>query len=180
MFNKYFCEIENNIKSVFQRYREICKQSEVMPILFFNEADALINKRTENIEHSVDKMDNAMQNIILQEIENLDGILIATTNLTSNLDKAFERRFLFKVEFTKPNCGVRAKLWHSMLKDLSDEQAMFLASNYDFSGGQIENIARKNTIDFILTGSAPTMEQIEGYCKVELLDNRQRKRIGFC
>ena len=38
----------------------------------------------------------------------------------------------------------------------------------------------KNTIDFILTGSAPTMEQIEGYCKVELLDNRQRKRIGFC
>ena len=180
MRNKYVGESEKNIKAVFQRYREICKHSEVMPILFFNEADALINKRTENIEHSVDKMDNAMQNIILQEIENLDGILIATTNLTSNLDKAFERRFLFKVEFTKPNCGVRAKLWHSMLKDLSDEQAMFLASNYDFSGGQIENIARKNTIDFILTGSAPTMEQIEGYCKVELLDNRQRKRIGFC
>ena len=180
MRNKYVGESEKNIKAVFQRYREICKQSEVMPILFFNEADALINKRTENIEHSVDKMDNAMQNIILQEIENLDGILIATTNLTSNLDKAFERRFLFKVEFNKPNCEVKAKLWHSMLKDLSDEQAMFLARNYDFSGGQIENIARKKTIDFILTGSAPTMEQIESYCKVELIDNRQQKRIGFC
>ena len=87
MRNKYVGESEKNIKAVFQRYREICKQSEVMPILFFNEADALINKRTENIEHSVDKMDNAMQNIILQEIENLDGILIATTNLTSNLDE---------------------------------------------------------------------------------------------
>jgi hypothetical protein len=35
-----------------------------MPILFFNEADAIINKRVENVEHSVDKMDNAMQNII--------------------------------------------------------------------------------------------------------------------
>lgn len=179
MRNKYVGESEKNIKSVFQRYREICKQSEVMPILFFNEADALINKRTENIEHSVDKMDNAMQNIILQEIENLDGILIATTNLTSNLDKAFERRFLFKIEFSKPNCEVKAKLWHSMLKELSDEQAMFLARNYDFSGGQIENIARKNTIDYILTGSTPSLEQIESYCKVELLDNSQRKRIGF-
>ena len=179
MRNKYVGESEKNIKSVFQRDREICKQSEVMPILFFNEADALINKRTENIEHSVDKMDNAMQNIILQEIENLDGILIATTNLSSNLDKAFERRFLFKIEFNKPNCEVKAKLWHSMLKDLSDEQAMFLARNYDFSGGQIENIARKNTIDYILTGSTPSLEQIESYCKVELLDNSQRKRIGF-
>ena len=46
--------------------------------------------------HSVDKMDNAMQNIILQEIEDLDGILIATTNQTSNLDSAFERRFIYK------------------------------------------------------------------------------------
>ena len=67
-----------------------------------------------------------------------------------------------------------------MLKNISDDDAQTLASKFDFSGGQIENIARKNTIEFILTGSAPTMEQIEGYCKVELLDNRQRKRIGFC
>ena len=45
MRNKYVGESEKNIKAVFQRYREICKQSEVMPILFFNEADALISKR---------------------------------------------------------------------------------------------------------------------------------------
>ena len=100
--DKWVGESEKNIKEVFARYRRLCQNSEVMPILFFNEADAIINKRTENIEHSVDKMDNAMQNIILQEIENLDGILIATTNLTSNLDRAFERRFLYKVEFHKP------------------------------------------------------------------------------
>ena len=68
-----------------------------------------INKRTENISHSVDKMDNAMQNIILQEIEDLEGILIATTNLTSNLDSAFERRFLFKIEFHKPATDVKER-----------------------------------------------------------------------
>lgn len=68
-----------------------------------------INKRTENISHSIEKMDNAMQNIILQEIEDLEGILIATTNLTSNLDSAFERRFLFKIEFHKPATDVKER-----------------------------------------------------------------------
>jgi SpoVK/Ycf46/Vps4 family AAA+-type ATPase len=179
--DKYVGESEKNIKQVFTRYRELCKNADVLPILFFNEADALINKRTENIEHSVDKMDNAMQNIILQEIEDLDGILIATTNLTSNLDKAFERRFLFKIEFHKPNTDVKAKIWRSMLKDISADDARQLASHFDFSGGQIENIARKRTIDYILSGKFATVDEIEKYCQAELLDNKkERKHIsGF-
>jgi len=179
--DKWVGESEKNIKEVFNRYRELCKNSEVMPILFFNEADAIINKRSENIEHSVDKMDNAMQNIILQEIEDLDGILIATTNLTSNLDKAFERRFLYKVEFHKPETDVKVMIWQSMLKDISMDDARYLASHYDFSGGQIENIARKHTVDYILSGKTASLAEIEEYCRVELLaDNKQRKRItGF-
>lgn len=179
--DKWVGESEKNIKEVFSRYRRLCKNSEVMPILFFNEADAIINKRTENIERSIDKMDNAMQNIILQEIENLDGILIATTNLTSNLDKAFERRFIFKVEFHKPATEVKEKIWTSMLKDISSEDAHKLASRFDFSGGQIENIARKRTIDYILTGKYASFDEIEGYCRAELLTNtKERKHIaGF-
>ncbi|SFC46467.1 ATPase family associated with various cellular activities (AAA) [Xylanibacter ruminicola] len=181
MRDKFVGESEKNIKAVFARYREICQNSEVQPILFFNEADALINKRTENIEHSVDKMDNAMQNIILQEIEDLDGILIATTNLTSNLDSAFERRFLYKVEFHKPDTTVKSKIWRSMLKDLSDDDAQQLASHFDFSGGQIENIARKRTVDYILSGQYATLEQLEDYCRAEqLANNKSRHRIaGF-
>ena len=181
MRDKFVGESEKNIKAVFASYREICQNSEVQPILFFNEADALINKRTENIEHSVDKMDNAMQNIILQEIEDLDGILIATTNLTSNLDSAFERRFLYKVEFHKPDTTVKSKIWRSMLKDLSDDDAQQLASHFDFSGGQIENIARKRTVDYILSGQYATLEQLEDYCRAEqLANNKSRHRIaGF-
>ena len=133
--DKWVGESEKNIRDVFTRYRHLCKNCDVIPILFFNEADAIINKRTEHIEHSVDKMDNAMQNIILQEIENLDGILIATTNLTSNLDRAFERRFLYKVEFRKPAIDVKAQIWRSMLKDLRTDDARLLASHFDFSGG---------------------------------------------
>ena len=177
--DKYVGESEKNIKEVFSRYREICKESEVMPILFFNEADAIINKRTENVEHSVDKMDNAMQNIILQEIEDLEGILIATTNLTTNLDKAFERRFLFKVEFCKPDIEIKTKIWSSMLNDISIDDARQLASRFDFSGGQIENIARKRTVDYILTGKIASLDEIEGYCRAELLNGKERRRIGF-
>lgn len=181
MRDKWVGESEKNIKAVFENYRKLCRNSEVMPILFFNEADGIINKRTENISHSVDKMDNAMQNIILQEIEDLEGILIATTNLTSNLDSAFERRFLFKVEFNKPNTDVKAKIWSSMLKNISDDDAHKLASEFDFSGGQIENIARKRTIDFILSGEFADMEAIEGYCRNELLDDSKKRKpvVGF-
>ena len=177
--DKWVGESEKNIKEVFARYRNLCQTCEVMPILFFNEADAIINQRTENVEHSVDKMDNAMQNIILQEIEDLDGILIATTNLTSNLDKAFERRFLYKVEFHKPDTDVKTKIWRSMLKDISADDARQLASHFDFSGGQIENIARKRTVDYILSGKFASLDEIEGYCRAELLGGKERRNIGF-
>lgn len=177
--DKWVGESEKNIKEVFARYRNLCQTCDVMPILFFNEADAIINKRTENVEHSVDKMDNAMQNIILQEIEDLDGILIATTNLTSHLDKAFERRFLYKVEFHKPDTDVKTKIWRSMLKDISADDARQLASHFDFSGGQIENIARKRTVDYILSGKFASLDEIEGYCRAELLSGKERRSIGF-
>ena len=179
--DKWVGESEKNIKEVFARYRRVCRESEVMPILFFNEADAIINKRTENVEHSVDKMDNAMQNIILQEIEDLDGILIATTNLTCNLDSAFERRFLYKVEFHKPDTDVKAKIWRSMLKDISADDARQLASHFDFSGGQIENIARKRTVDYILSGRFASLNEIEGYCRDEQLANKKERKpiAGF-
>ena len=178
--DKWVGESEKNIKEVFARYRRLCQNSEVMPILFFNEADAIINKRTENVEHSVDKMDNAMQNIILQEIEDLDGILIATTNLTSNLDKAFERRFLYKVKFSKPTTEAREHIWHTMLPELSSDDISVLAEKYNFSGGQIENIARHYTIDTILhSDEATNLATLMRHCDGERLEKSEKKAIGF-
>ena len=183
MRDKFVGESEKNIKAVFQRYRELCRNSEVKPILFFNEADGIFGKRSTfgGTNPSVEKMDNAMQNIILQEIEDLEGILIATTNLTNNLDSAFERRFIFKIEFHKPDTKVKSLIWRSMLKDLSDEDARQLATNFDFSGGQIENIARKRTVDYILSGKYASLEEIEAYCRAEILSNKNERHhiAGF-
>lgn len=181
MRDKFVGESEKNIKAVFSNYRLLCEKCDVTPILFFNEADALINKRVENVQHSVDKMDNAMQNIILQEIENLEGILIATTNLTKNLDRAFERRFIYKVEFTKPDVPVKMKLWNSMMGDaITEEQARILSNKFDFSGGQIENIARKNIVDYILSGTSPSFDDILTNCSTEILTQANNTSpIGF-
>ena len=76
-----------------------------------------------------------MQNILLQEMERFEGILIATTNLAQNLDKAFERRFLYKIEFRRPEPSVRKAIWQAIMPGLSDEVAGLLAVRCDFSGG---------------------------------------------
>ena len=171
---------EKNVKALFDRYREQVKRSKLTPILLFNEADAIIGKRKNGAENAVDKMENSLQNIILQEMEQLDGIMIATTNLQQNMDKAFERRFLYKVKFEKPTEEARAGIWHAMIPELSDLDIHTLASKYDFSGGQIENIARHYAIDTILHGqSEDALPMLIHHCDNERLDEKNVKRIGF-
>ncbi len=173
-------ESEKNIKGLFDNYRELVKKSEVTPILLFNEADAIINKRMEGAQSAVNKMENSMQNIILQEMENLDGILIATTNLAGNMDKAFERRFLYKIKFEKPTLEARMSIWHTMMPTLEEKVTRTLATKYDFSGGQIENIARHYTIGNILHGKSENiMEELSSYCDNERLETKEMRKIGF-
>ena len=173
-------ESEKNIKSLFDTYKDKVKKSSVAPILLFNEADAIINKRQEGAEHGVDKMENSIQNIILQEMENLDGIMIATTNLAQNMDKAFERRFLYKIKFEKPTLEARMHIWHEMIPTLSESDTKTLAEKYDFSGGQIENIARHNAINGILYGDkANSIESLMAYCDNERLETKESRKIGF-
>jgi len=179
--DKFVGETEKNTKAIFDKYRKLCKNAKLAPILLFNEADAVLCKRNEGATGSVDKMENAMQNIILQEMENLDGIMIATTNLTNNLDKAFERRFLYKIEFPKPTPNESQHIWHDMLPEISEVEAFELAKQYAFSGGQIENIARKQLVNAVLTGEDKvSMEAIKDACKTELFNNSGSRRIGFC
>lgn len=173
-------ESEKNIKALFDRYRSICKNSKLAPILLFNEADAVLGVRIEGAARAVDKMENSIQNIILQEMETLEGIMIATTNLTTNLDKAFERRFLYKIRFDKPTVNARIEIWEAMLKGLSNEDAQILATQFDLSGGEIENIARKHSVNAILSGNENIdIEELISICQHERISHNNRTRIGF-
>jgi SpoVK/Ycf46/Vps4 family AAA+-type ATPase len=178
----WYGESEKKIKEIFDTYRTAVDNSEIAPILLFNEADAVIGKRKEfnSSSRAVDQTENTIQNIILQEMENLSGILIATTNLTQNMDSAFERRFLYKINFDKPGVESRKGIWNSLLPDLPDDKAAELSRKFELSGGQIENIARKVEVDAILNGSDLFMDTLEKYCKDESQNGfNSVKRIGF-
>ena len=179
--SKWVGDSEKNIKALFDRYHELVNRSEVAPILLFNEADAIIGIRKNGAINAVDKMENTIQNIILQEMESLDGILIATTNLADNLDTAFERRFLYKIRFEKPDASVRKLIWKQMIPELSPADAATLATALDFSGGQIENIARKYAIHSVLHGEPESLlRTLQDYCATEKVDSKSVvKRIGF-
>ena len=173
-------ESEKNIKEVFNDYRNLVEMQPLAPILLFNEADAVIGTRLKGAERATDKMENSLQNIILQEMERIDGILIATTNLVQNFDKAFERRFLYKVKFNAPSIQTRRHIWQSIMPEISEETASWLASHYNLSGGQIENVARRYAINTILYG--PPAEELPTLCKCCVHESKETygtSQIGF-
>ncbi len=175
----WFGESEKIIKQVFADYRRLCERSKTKPILLFNEADAIFSKRKDVSRSNVAQTENAIQNIILEEMENLDGILVATTNLADNFDDAFERRFLFKVRFDKPTIEAKKSIWLSKLSMLTDAEAQELAAKYDFSGGQIDNIVRKCLMLEVVEGTPATLDKLHVLCSEERLAKTCTSKIGF-
>jgi SpoVK/Ycf46/Vps4 family AAA+-type ATPase len=111
-------------------------------------------------------------------MENLKGIMIATTNLTVNIDPAFDRRFLYKIEFNRPGPANRLNIWRSLMPELDPSGAKTLAEGFDFSGGQIENVVRRSGIDFALTGRETPLDTLIAYCREEQY-TKPEVRIGF-
>ncbi|ELZ2671079.1 ATP-binding protein, partial [Campylobacter jejuni] len=109
ILSKWVGESEQNVRKIFDTYKNIvqtCKQS---PILLLNEADQFLSTRVDGSSGS-DKMHNQMQNIFLEQIERFSGVIIATTNFLESLDSAFSRRFDYKIEFKKPDFKDRLKI----------------------------------------------------------------------
>ena len=172
-------ESEKNVKKIFKAY--YASKAKIKPILLFNEADAIISKRTtvSGSNSAVTKMENTIQNLLLEELEKFDGIFIATSNMVENIDEAFDRRLLFKLKFENPSTEVKEKIWKSKLDFITDEEARILAKAYDLSGGQIDNIFRKSEIDYILYGKKPNIEELLEFCKKEKLNISNQSAIGF-
>ncbi len=176
----WFGESEKIVKKIFTDYREYAGESDRLPILFFNEADGIISRRKKVTQSNVAQTENAIQNIILEELERFDGIFFATTNLIMNLDPAFDRRFLFKIEIKKPEAFAKALIWKLKLPFLTEEACEKLANLYDFSGGQIDNIIRKAEINEILTGCRVKLPQLIELCDTEILvQGDLRPVVGF-
>lgn len=172
-------ESEKNMKKIFREYANALKYNQRTPILLFNEADALLGLRT-NVQHSVDQMNNALQNILLQELEDMRGIFIATTNLINNIDGAFDRRLLYKLKFDLPDETTRYNILESQFPDMSELELRKISRHYELSGGQIQNIKRKLMADQILfSNDQSDSGDLISYIEMETSFRENKKCIGF-
>lgn len=134
--SKWIGETEKNIENIFATARA------AHGILLFDEADSLFASRTK-VDSSVDRYSNMATNILLQEIENFEGIVLLTTNLEKNIDKAFQRRIGFKVHFPFPEAEFRARIWQTLVPDACpvDPEVDWedLGDRFELSGGHIKN-----------------------------------------
>ena len=136
--SKYIGETEKNLDRIF----EAARRSNGM--LFFDEADALLGKRSE-VKDAHDRYANIEIAYLLQKMEEHDGVVILATNLSKNLDQAFARRMHYAVEFPRPDAGMRERLWRGMFPHetpvAGDVDFRFLAEQFDTSGGEIQTVA---------------------------------------
>ena len=184
ILSMYVGESEKNVRNIFDTYKDLSLKTKSEPILLLNEADQFLSSRTSQGMNGSEKMHNQMQNIFLEQIERFEGILIATTNLLENIDKAFSRRFNYKIEFSKPNVEQRLQLWEKLLPPalpLEENFDLNKLSTYDLTGGQIELVI-KNTAFKIAVEDDPLfkvtdfIEQIDKELK-SMFDSENK--VGF-
>lgn len=134
--SKWIGETEKNIEKIFKTARAN------HGMLLFDEADSLFAKRTK-VESSVDRYSNMATNMLLQEIENFEGIVILTTNIEKNMDEAFKRRIGFKIHFPFPEPEMRTRIWKSLVPAACpvDPETDWetIGRLYELSGGHIKN-----------------------------------------
>jgi AAA+ superfamily predicted ATPase len=139
VISKYIGETEKNLSKIF----DMAEHKDW--ILFFDEADALFGKRT-NIKDSHDRYANQEVSYLLQRVEDYNGLVILSTNLKSNIDEAFARRFQSVIQFTIPNAEQREQLWKNTFseKTVLDKDVSLgeIALKHELTGGAILNVVR--------------------------------------
>ncbi|GAA3591334.1 hypothetical protein GCM10022396_05970 [Flavivirga amylovorans] len=138
--SKYIGETEKNLGRLFDI------ASSKGWILFFDEADALFSKRTDT-NTSNDRHANQEVAYLLQRIEGFDGLVVLATNLQTNIDEAFLRRFQNTINFPKPKYKERKILWENLVSrvfEVEEGQEVLdtIAKDYELSGGEMINVLR--------------------------------------
>jgi SpoVK/Ycf46/Vps4 family AAA+-type ATPase len=136
--DKYIGETEKNLTRIFREAGANSGQS----LLLFDEADSLFAKRVD-VKSSNDRFSNMEINVLLQLIERYEGLVVLTTNLKHGIDKAFERRLSFKINFPFPDEDMRERIWRHLVPaeaplapDVDFER---VARAFELAGGSIRN-----------------------------------------
>ncbi|WP_169976371.1 MULTISPECIES: ATP-binding protein [unclassified Campylobacter] len=183
ILSKYVGESEQNVRKIFDTYKEICAKSKSEPVLLLNEADQFLSTRTES-SSGADKMHNQMQNIFLEQIEKFEGVLIATTNFLQSLDSAFSRRFDYKIEFKKPDFAARLAIWRKVMPENASFEDGFdikELAKFDLSGAQIMLVLKNTALKVAIRDDGIfTLKDFENEIKREISSAfDEEKKVGF-
>jgi len=147
--SKYIGETEKNLGRVF----DLAEHKGW--ILFFDEADALFGSRT-RVSDSHDRYANQEVSYLLQRIEDFSGVVILASNLKSNIDEAFLRRFHAVVHFPMPGPAERARIWREAFSRKARLDAGIdlgaIAEKHELSGGTIMNVVRRASLAALARG----------------------------
>lgn len=179
ILDKWFGNAEKRIVKVFEEAQKFnC-------VLVFDEADALFGQRL-NESQATDRTYNYMTNILMQEIEQFNGLVILTTNRELAMDPAFERRILFKIKFDVPKAEERAKIWRTLIPPtapISDDVDFDeLGRRFQLTGGEIKNVIIGVVLECGFLGLEKiTMDMLVRFAKKELaaIKRESSKAVGF-
>lgn len=185
LLNCWVGDSEKNVRRLLDLHSRIVRSVKNPPILFLNECDQLLQRR-EFGKGGAERMYNQMMALWLEGLENMRGIVIATTNLTDSMDEAFSRRFHLKLEFGMPDSNARELLWRKHLKPTiplaENVNLSELAETFTFTGGQIAIVVEIAATEAALRGDCVFMEDLVAAANQEdlgTIDHSSRCRGDF-
>lgn len=173
--SKYIGETQKNLSEIFAfAQRTNC-------VLLFDEADALFTKRTE-VKDSNDKHANTETAFLLQKIEEHSGVSILSTNLLSNFDAAFRRRFTCIIHIPTPDEVMRLLIWKKVFppevpvsSTLNFEK---LAKELELTASAIKAIALDAAYRAAAQNTSVGFEQVRRAVQVEMQKQGTRMTDG--
>jgi hypothetical protein len=154
--SKYIGETEKNLEEMFDA------ASAGNLLLFFDEADSLVGKRSE-VRDARDRYANIEVSYLLQRLENYDGLVIMATNFEKNIDDAFLRRIHVRIAFAIPAETERLALWLHNIPDTAptdDLDLEWLSAQFEVAGGAIRNATVQGAFLAAAQGAAIRMEHL--------------------
>ena len=134
--SKYVGDGSKNVESVF------FAAERDNAVLFIDEADSLLSRRLTDVTQGAEQAINSMRSQLLICMERYSGVVVFSTNLVENYDRAFETR-MRHIQFPMPDAEGRRLIWTRHLPkelpleaDVSVEQ---LSEIEDVCGRDIKN-----------------------------------------
>ncbi|MET8760672.1 ATP-binding protein [Lentzea sp. NPDC004782] len=134
--SKFHGDGPKNVKAAFQ-----AAESQGA-VLFIDEADSLLSRRLTDVTQGSEQAINSMRSQIVLCLDQFTGVVVFSTNLVTNYDRAFESR-VRHFHFTLPDAEARIAIWRKLLVpdlplDPDVDVARLCAATDGFSGREIK------------------------------------------